>query len=82
MSDRTLCYLASGRPAVVEHTGTSRFLPDAEGLFRFRSPDEAARALEQIEADYDHHARAARTLVEEHYEAVACVRRLLETALA
>src|SRR5205809_465039 len=36
ISDRTLCYLASGKPAVVQHTGKSRLLPDAEGLFRFR----------------------------------------------
>ena len=41
ISDRTLCYLASGKPAVVQHTGESRFLPDAAGLFRFRDLDEA-----------------------------------------
>ena len=46
VSDRTLCYLASGKPAVVQHTGPSRFLPDAEGLFRFRDVGEAARCLE------------------------------------
>jgi len=53
ISDRTLCYLASGKPAVVQHTGASRFLPDAEGLFRFRSMDEAVRALAAVEADYE-----------------------------
>src|SRR5439155_423526 len=31
VSDRTLCYLASGKPAVVQHTGASRILPDGEG---------------------------------------------------
>ena len=40
VSDRTLCYLASGKPAVVQHTGKSRFLPDAEGLFRFSTIDK------------------------------------------
>ena len=45
ISDRTLCYLASGKPAVVEHTGPSRFLPDAEGLLRFRTLKEAAARL-------------------------------------
>jgi hypothetical protein len=45
VSDRTLCYLASGKPAVVQYTGPSRFLPDGEGLFRFRTFDEAARSL-------------------------------------
>src|SRR5206468_1401948 len=35
VSDRTPCYLASGKPAVVQHTGPSAFLPSGEGLFRF-----------------------------------------------
>src|SRR5207247_417387 len=60
ISDRTLCYLASGKPAVVQHTGPSRFLPDAEGLFRFRSIEEAARALSDAEADPEGHRRRAR----------------------
>src|SRR6266487_4725425 len=37
VSDRTVAYLASGKPAVVQHTGASVFLPDGEGMFRFRS---------------------------------------------
>src|SRR5207247_4166830 len=57
ISDRTLCYLASGKPAVVQHTGPSRFLPDADGLFRFRSIEEAAHALSAAESDYEGHCR-------------------------
>jgi hypothetical protein len=45
ISDRTLCYLASGKPAVVQHTGPSRFLPDADGLLRFRNFEEACHLL-------------------------------------
>jgi hypothetical protein len=82
ISDRTVCYLATGRPAIVEHTGASRFLPDADGLFRFRSPREALRALDRAEADYDHHSRAARALAEEHFDAVKVVGSVLETSLA
>src|SRR5256885_12568838 len=48
VSDRTLCYLASGKPAVVQHTGPSSFLPDGEGLFRFSTPKDAARAFDAI----------------------------------
>jgi len=81
VSDRTLCYLASGKPAVVQHTGASRFLPDAAGLFRFRSMDEAARALAAAEADYERHGRAARALVEEHFDARRVVATVLERAL-
>jgi len=81
ISDRTLCYLASGRPAVVQHTGRSKFLPDGEGLFRFRSLDEAAAALCAAEADYEYHCRQARALVEEHFDARRVVARVLERAL-
>jgi hypothetical protein len=81
VSDRTLCYLASGRPAIVQHTGPSRILPDAEGLFRFKSLDEAARALAAAEADYARHCRLARALVEEHFDARRVVARVLERAL-
>src|SRR3989454_1335442 len=81
VSDRTLCYLASGKPAVVQHTGASRILPDAEGLLPFRSIDEAARALAAAEADYERHGRAARALVEEHFDARRVVASVLERAL-
>jgi hypothetical protein len=81
LSDRTLCYLASGKPAVVQHTGASRFLPDADGLFRFRNMDEAVRALAAAEADYEHHGRAARALVEEHFDGRRVVAAVLDRAL-
>ena len=81
ISDRTLCYLASGKPAVVQHTGTSRILPDAEGLFRFRNMDEAVRALSTAESDYGRHSRLARKLAAE-FDARDVVERVLERALA
>ncbi len=82
ISDRTLCYLASGKPAVVEHTGPSRLLPEAEGLLRFRDLDEAAAAIDAVEADYEGHSRLARQLAEEHFAGKMVVRRVLELALA
>src|SRR5438876_796096 len=80
ISDRTICYLASAKPAVVEHTGPSRFLPEAEGLVRFRDIDEAAAAIEAVEADYGRHSRLARELAEEHFDGEKVVRRVLELA--
>ena len=82
VSDRTLCYLASGKPAVVQHTGPSRFLPDADGLFRFRTLEEAVRHLERAAADYEHQSRLARGLAEEYFDARKVVARVLERALA
>ena len=81
MSDRTLCYLASGKPAIVQHTGPSAFLPDADGLFRFRNLDEAVRALKAAESDYSRHCRQARALAEEHFDARRVIGRVLERAL-
>jgi hypothetical protein len=81
ISDRTICYLASGKPAIVQHTGPSRFLPEAEGLFRFRDIDEAARAISLVESDYDRQCDAARALAETYFDAGKVVRGVLEKAL-
>jgi hypothetical protein len=81
ISDRTFCYLASGKPAVVQHTGPSRFLPDAEGLFRFRTMAEAASALAAVEADYEKQCIAARRLADQHFDAVKIVKAVVEKAL-
>lgn len=81
VSDRTACYLASGKPAVVQHTGHSSYLPDAEGLFRFRSVSDAARHLQTMVGDYDHHCEAARSLAEEHFDARRVVGTILEQVL-
>ncbi|MGH7531582.1 MAG: hypothetical protein ACREMN_14470 [Gemmatimonadales bacterium] len=77
VSDRSLCYLASGKPVVVQHTGPSDYLPNGEGMFRFNSLDEAAAAFAVIDADYQRHCRAARDIAETYFDA----RRVLTTAL-
>jgi hypothetical protein len=81
VSDRSLCYLASGKPVVVQHTGPSKILPDGEGMFRFRTSQEAARAFETINSDYERQCRLARELAEEHFDAEAVVHAMLERAL-
>ncbi len=65
VSDRTICYLASGRPCVVQATGAENELPPSAGLRFFRSLDEAADALAEVEADYARAARAAYRLARE-----------------
>ncbi|MDP9022040.1 MAG: hypothetical protein M3N57_04920, partial [Actinomycetota bacterium] len=82
VSDRTLCYLASGRPAVVQHTGPSDFLPDAEGLFRFSCRDEAVEALRTVERDYRRQRTAARELAESLFDSGPILSRLLDNALS
>ncbi|HEX6508827.1 MAG TPA: hypothetical protein VF221_14460 [Chloroflexota bacterium] len=82
ISDRTVCYLASGKPAIVQHTGPSRYLPDMAGIFRFRDLEEAACCLETAAADYERQRKLARTLAEEYFDARTVVGSVLERALA
>jgi hypothetical protein len=81
ISDRTPCYLASGRPAVVQHTGPSEVLPEGAGLFRFHTLDGARRAIDAVLDDYPHQCRLARKLAEERFDARRVTARVLECAL-
>ena len=81
ISDRTLCYLASGKPVVVQNTGPSSFLPNGEGIFRFLTLKEAADALATINADYERHCRAAREIAESYFDAKLVLERILSFAL-
>ncbi|MBV7336735.1 hypothetical protein KFU94_52595 [Chloroflexi bacterium TSY] len=81
ISDRTLCYLASGKPAVVQNTGPSSFLPNGEGLFRFSTLVEAANALETINANYKQQCEAARELAKTHFDAQQTLQGMVNLAL-
>lgn len=81
VSDRTVCYLASGKPAVVQNTGPSSFLPNSEGMFRFSTLGEAVNAMDTINADYERHCRAARELAETYFDADRILRQVLNSAL-
>ena len=77
-SDRSACYLASGRPVVAQETGFSDFLPTGEGLLAFAGSAEAADAVAEVEANPEHHGRAARALAEEHLDTRKVLPRLLD----
>jgi hypothetical protein len=81
ISDRTLCYLASGKPAVVQHTGPSDYLPNGEGLFRFATIEEAIGGLEAVNADYERHCRAARDVAEAYFDGEQIVAQILNETL-
>jgi hypothetical protein len=78
VSDRSACYLASGRPVLAQDTGFSSVVPAGEGLLRFESRDEAIGALERIEGDYARHRHAARALAEEYFDSRRALTRLLD----
>ena len=66
-SCRSACFLAAGRPVVVQDTGFTAMLPTGRGLLAFTSADEAAEAIARVERDYAAHAAAARHVAQEHF---------------
>ncbi len=77
-SDRSACYMAAGRPVVLQATGFEDVLPVGEGVFAVSDVDEAAAAIAAIRRDYDRHRRAARELAREFFDAETLIARMLE----
>jgi hypothetical protein len=67
-SGRSACYLAAGRPVILQDTGFSQRLPTGEGLLAFSQIEEAAAALDRVESNYTSHARSAREIAEHHLD--------------
>jgi len=78
LSDRSVCYLASGKPVLAQDTGLRDRYPVGEGLLVFSTVEEAAAGVEEIERDYERHSAAARALAEQHFDARKVLGRLLE----
>jgi len=76
-SDRSICYLASGRPVLAQDTGFSPYLPTGEGLIAFRTSDDIAAGVEALRRDYVGHRRAARAIAEETFDSDRVLTRLL-----
>ncbi len=77
ISDRSLCYLASGKPVLAQETGFSRHYPTGEGLITYSTLDEAVAGVEEITRHPDRHGRAARALAEEYFDSDKVLPRLL-----
>jgi hypothetical protein len=77
-SDRSVCYLASGRPVLAQDTGFGAYLPTGSGLISFRTAEEAAAGIEELRQDYSAHARAARDLAAEHFDSDRVLPALME----
>jgi hypothetical protein len=77
-SERDVCYLASGKPVVTQDTGFPNVLPTGKGLFVFNTIEEAAAAVDAINADYTLHCKAARSLAEEYFAAPKIGAKLLK----
>lgn len=67
-SDRSVCYLASGRPVIAQETGFSEFLPTGSGLFAFETVDDVLDAIDRLNHDYGLHQKTARTIATEYFD--------------
>jgi hypothetical protein len=76
-SCRSVCYLAAGRPVVVQDTGFSQFLPTGNGLFAFSTLEEAVMAIKEVESDYATHQVAAREIAMEHFRSERVLGKML-----
>jgi hypothetical protein len=77
-SDRSACYLASGRPVIAQDTGFGRRLPTRAGLFAFSTAEDAVAAIEELQRDYERHSAAARELATTHLDSDRVLGSLLE----
>lgn len=76
-SDRSACYLAAGRPVIVQDTGLGKHLPVGEGLLTFTDVASAAAAISRVEAAYPHHAAAARSFATQYLDSARVLDRLV-----
>jgi hypothetical protein len=80
-SERSACYLAAGRPAVVQDTGLGGVLPVGVGVVTFTSLEEAVEAVREVRGDYARHARSAREIAAAYFDSDTVLARLVEEAM-
>ena len=81
-SCRSACYLAAGKPVVVQDTGFSSVLPVGMGILPFKNIEEAVAAIREVETNYDLHSKAARNIAEEYFDSDKILAKLLEEVMS
>ncbi|MBV8357452.1 MAG: glycosyltransferase family 1 protein [Deltaproteobacteria bacterium] len=79
-SDRSVCYLAAGRPVITQRTVFEKFIPTGAGLLGFDDADEAVEAVHAVNADYTRHAKAAREIACEYFDALKLLDEIAQSA--
>lgn len=77
-SDRTVRYLASGKPALVQDTGFSKTYPVGDGLLAFDSMSSAVAGAGEISRNYAAHCQAARQMAETFFDSDKVLGNLAE----
>lgn len=79
-SDRSACYLATGRPTIVQDTGQDAWLPVGKGLVTYSTLEEASESINQVESDYLAHAKASRLIAKQFFDARTILSKLIAQA--
>jgi hypothetical protein len=74
-SERSACYLASGRPVLAQDTGFTDWLSAPGGVLAFRMPEEARAGIKEIAQRYEYHCREARQAAAEYFDAAKVLSR-------
>jgi hypothetical protein len=77
-SERSACYLAAGRPVVVQDTGFSRTIPVGEGILSFETLEQAVAGIQDVEINYQRHTQAARSIAESYFDSDKVLSHLIE----
>lgn len=77
-SERSACYLASGRPVITQETGFSNWLKADEGILSFKTMEEAILGIEEINNRYEHHCKSARFVAEEYFDSKKVLTSLID----
>lgn len=77
-SDRSVCYLAAGKPVITQETGFSKFIPTGQGLFAFSTMEEVLVAIDQINSDYARHCQVARKIAQEYFDSDKVLAKMLK----
>lgn len=76
-SDRSVCFLAAGRPVITEDTGFSKFIPGGYGLLPFVTEQDAVEAFNAVADDFERHRLAATSIASEYFDADKVLRRMM-----
>jgi len=79
-SDRSVCYLAAGRPVITQFTGFEKYIPSGIGLLGFNDANSALEAIRIVNSDYSRHAKAAREIANEYFDALKLLGDIAEKA--
>ena len=80
-SCRSACYLAAGKPVVVQDTGFSQVLPTGKGILPFVSEDDVVEAISSVKSDYRMHSEAARSIAEDYFDSNRVLSALIDQAM-